>query len=106
MSQPPRGQRRSPEAVVRQRFFRSLLQAQRRERERLLHEVLEVRGLMPLLMKQRNGVPWTPQERQQLKERLHALSKLSPYLVVLALPGSLLMLPLLAWWLDRRRSRR
>jgi hypothetical protein len=25
--------------------------------------------------------------------------------VVLALPGGLLMLPALAWWLDRRRNR-
>ena len=30
------------------------------------------------------------------------LSNLSPYLVVLALPGSFVMLPALAWWLDRR----
>jgi hypothetical protein len=33
------------------------------------------------------------------------LSSISPYLLVLALPGSFLMLPALAWWLDRRRTR-
>jgi hypothetical protein len=33
------------------------------------------------------------------------LSTLSPYLVVLVMPGGLLALPALAWWLDRRRLR-
>jgi hypothetical protein len=41
-----------------------------------------------------------------LIETLRALSNLSPYLFTLALPGSVLMLPLLAWWLDRRRGQR
>jgi hypothetical protein len=33
------------------------------------------------------------------------LSRLSPYLVVVVMPGGFFMLPALAWWLDRRRSR-
>ena len=61
---------------------------------------------MPLLMKRRNGDRWTVAERQDLYGQLRALSHLSPYLVVLALPGSFLMLPALAWWLDRRRGLR
>jgi hypothetical protein len=36
---------------------------------------------------------------------LRTLSTISPYFVVLALPGGLLILPALAWWLDRRRNR-
>ena len=32
------------------------------------------------------------------------LSHISPYIAVMILPGSFLMLPLLAWWLDRRRK--
>jgi uncharacterized Tic20 family protein len=38
--------------------------------------------------------------------QLRAAAHLSPYLAVLILPGSFLLLPLLAWWLDRRRHRR
>jgi hypothetical protein len=36
---------------------------------------------------------------------MRRMSTISPYLVVLALPGSFLLLPVLAWWLDRRRNR-
>lgn len=83
-----------------------MLDAQTRERERILREVLQAKGLMPLLMKQRNGVHWTAEDRRDLKVRLNALSQISPYLVAMAVPGSMLMLPVLAWWLDRRRGRR
>ena len=61
---------------------------------------------MPLLMKQRNGNRWTADERRELKDHLNTLSQISPYLVALAVPGSMLMLPVLAWWLDRRRGKR
>jgi len=40
-----------------------------------------------------------------LQIHLRRLSNISPYLVVLALPGSFILLPALAWWLDRRRHR-
>ena len=76
-----------------------------REKRHLLNEILQVRGLMPLLMKQRNKGRWSTEDRAQLRVHLRRLSHLSPYLVVLALPGSFLLLPLLAWWLDRRRMR-
>lgn len=83
-----------------------MLEAQKRERTVVLAEFVKVRGLMPLLMKHRNGDVWTRAERIQLQEQLRALAHLSPYLVVLALPGSFAFLPLLAWWLDRRRHNR
>ena len=86
--------------------FRPMLAAQQRERDYVLREVLKVKGLMPLLMKQRNGQRWSVAERRELKDTLKALSNISPYLLTLALPGSVLMLPVLAWWLDRRRGRR
>ena len=38
--------------------------------------------------------------------QLRRLISICPYLIVLTLPGSLLMLPTLADWLDRRRNRR
>ena len=83
-----------------------MLAAQRRERDVILAEFVKVRGLMPLLMKRRNGDNWSRAERAELQEQLQALAHLSPYLVILMLPGSFAILPVLAWWLDRRRGRR
>jgi hypothetical protein len=85
--------------------YRSARELTAREKKHLLNEILQIRGLMPLLMKQRNKGKWTAEERAELRSHLRRLSNLSPYLVVLALPGSFLMLPALAWWLDRRRNR-
>ena len=65
-----------------------------------------MRGLMPLLMKQRNGYRWTEADRLEIRAQLRRLLSLSPYLIVFLLPGGLLMLPVLAWWLDRRRQQR
>lgn len=93
-------------APARAALMSRVLEAQRRERDLLLKEVLKARGLMPLLMKQRNGNRWTTGERAELKAQLGALSRISPYLVALAIPGSMLLVPALAWWLDRRRNRR
>jgi hypothetical protein len=92
------GQRSSPV------FLRPMLEAQARERHKLTGELVKVKGMMPLLMKHRNGGQWTVDERHELIEQLHALAYLSPYLVVLAMPGSFVALPVLAWWLDRRRQ--
>lgn len=111
----PRGSERKPAAAAfrpvaddspRPGLVNKLLEAQQRERRVILAEFIKVRGLMPLLMKHRNGDIWTRAERKQLHEQLRALAHLSPYLVILALPGSFAFLPLLAWWLDRRRHRR
>jgi hypothetical protein len=85
--------------------YRSARDLTAREKAHLLREILQIRGLMPLLMKQRNKGRWTPEDKEELRVHLRRLSDLSPYLVVLALPGSFLMLPALAWWLDRRRNR-
>lgn len=84
----------------------SWLQAQVRERNLLLKELGKVRGLIPLLMKPRNGERWREAERDELMSHLHAIAHLSPYLVILLLPGSFVALPALAWWLDRRRQLR
>jgi hypothetical protein len=76
------------------------------ERARLRAELMQVPGLFALLMKPRNGAPWTADERMLLRAQLHSLSHLSLYLALLVLPGTALILPLLAWWLDRRTHRR
>ncbi len=87
-------------------FIQRILEAQQRERHQITAHFVKVRGLMPLLMKRRNGGRWTSEERAELAHQLQALAHLSPYLVVLAMPGSFVALPMLAWWLDRRRLQR
>jgi hypothetical protein len=77
-----------------------------RERKYLLSELVQVKGLMPLLMKPRNKMNWSEADKQELLEHLHRLQHLSPYIAVFLLPGGMAMLPILAWWLDRRRGRR
>ena len=76
------------------------------EKAYLLEEMLQVKGLLPLLMKPRNGERWTAEDKVLLKDQLRRVSRLSHYLVVLLLPGGLLLLPVLSWWLDRRRNKR
>ena len=88
------------------RALRSLCGSIVREKRNLLSEVLAVKGLMPLLMKPRNKQRWTVEDKAELRVHLRRLSNISPYLVVLASPGSFIMLPALAWWLDRRRNRK
>ena len=70
------------------------------------NELSHARGLLPILMKRRNGEQWSKEERELLLRDLRALSNLSPYLVPILMPGGILMLPLLAWWIDRRRKGR
>lgn len=87
-------------------LWRRMLEAQQREKHQLVSELSQIRDFMPLLMKRRNGQRWTRAERLRLQAQLRAVAHLSPYLVVLALPGSFALIPVLAWWLDRRRGRR
>ena len=87
-------------------FIRSLRELTARERRFLIGEIVQVRGLMPLLMKPRNGQRWTREDKQELRTHLRRFSSISRYLVVLAMPGGIVLLPVLSWWLDRRRSRR
>jgi len=87
-------------------WWRQLLSSQRREVQRVLAELMATRGIMPLLMKARNGETWSPAEKEALLAHLRRMAHLSPYLIALLLPGSVLLLPLYAWWLDRRRLKR
>lgn len=93
-------------ALPRVSWWRLALASQRRETKRVTTELLAMRGLMPLLMKTRNGGQWTLAEREELLAHMRRLTDLSPYLLLLVLPGSALLLPLYAWWLDRRRGQR
>ena len=96
-------QARMPAAPV---WFSSMVAGNSREKSRLRLELAQIRGAVPLLMKQRNGGTWTPEDRMQLRQMLRSLSSVSPYLLIWAVPGSLLILPFLAWHLDTRRKHR
>lgn len=85
--------------------FKRMWELQESEKKYILAEVLQVKGLMPLLMKPRNKQKWTTEDRGELRQHMQRISRLSSYLVVIVLPGSFMLLPALAWWLDRRRSR-
>jgi hypothetical protein len=91
--------------VLTRRCVRALWSLQHRERMRLSSEMAEMRGLMPLLMKQRNGYRWTEVDRKRIGVHLRQLGAMSPYLILFITPGGFFALPLLAWWLDRRRLR-
>ena len=86
--------------------IRRLLAFAERERRMVLEELAKIRGLMPLLMKRRNRGEWSKEDLEELRVQLKRLRTLSPYLAALVLPGGFAALPLMAWWLDRRRSRR
>jgi hypothetical protein len=87
-------------------WFCSMLAGNSREQRRLRDELATMRGAWPLLMKQRRGGTWNAEEKQQLKAMVRSASSVSPYLFIWALPGSVLMLPFLAWYLDTRRKHR
>jgi hypothetical protein len=87
-------------------WFCSLLAGNQRERLRLRDELATMKGAWPLLMKQRRGGTWSLEEKQRLKAMVRSASSVSPYLFIWALPGSVLLLPFLAWYLDTRRKHR
>ena len=73
----------------------------------ILKEVLAVKGLMHLLMKNRNtGEKWTREEKTEIKIHLRNISKMVPVIIVFLLPMGSLFLPFLAEVLDRRENRR
>jgi hypothetical protein len=86
--------------------FCSFVASNTREKRRFRDELSQVRGTWPLLMKQRNGGKWTAEEKVELKSMMRSASSVSPYLFIWAIPGSMLLLPFLAWFLDRQRKRK
>ena len=57
-------------------------------------------------MKRRNHGPWSEQERAELVSHLRRPSDSRPIWRLSVLPGGFIILPVLAWWLDRRRMQR
>jgi hypothetical protein len=85
-------------------WFCSMVAGNSREKRRLRDELATIKGAWPLLMKQRNGGKWTREDKAQLKAMLRSASSVSPYLFIWAVPGSVVLLPFLAWYLDKRRK--
>jgi hypothetical protein len=87
-------------------WFSSMVAGNNREKNRVRTELGQIRGGLRLLVKQRRGERWSMEERHQIRQTLRAMHSVSPYLLIWALPGSVLILPFLAWHLDARRKRR
>ncbi len=87
-------------------WFCSFLASNTREKRRFRDELLQMKGAWPLLMKQRNGGTWTEDDKERLKGMVQSASSVSPYLFIWAIPGSMVLLPFLAWYLDWQRKRR
>ena len=83
-----------------------LASSQKRQAKDVVADIVRMRQLMPLLMKNRNGGRWTDEEKCELILQMRIISRVSPYLFFLLLPGSVLLLPIYARWLDRRRKPR
>jgi hypothetical protein len=76
-----------------------------RLRQVTLDEVAHVQGFMQLLMKQRNGVAWSEDDKAAIRNHLKHFARSLPYLVLFTLPGGTMLFPGLAWFLDRRKNR-
>jgi len=83
------------------RFLKGLIA---KNKEFILSQVLAVKDLMRLLMKNRNtGEKWTRDEIREIRVHLKHLAMLVPALIIFLLPGGSVLLPLLAEVLDRRK---
>ncbi len=75
-----------------------------RELSALAREVTLARGLLPLLARQREG-GWDAHDKAQLRSHLWRVLRISCCMVLLVLPGSFLLLPLIAAGRQWRRER-
>ena len=84
------------------RFLKRLIAT---NKELILSQVLAVKDLMRLLMKNRNtGEKWTRDEIREIRVHLKHLAMLVPALIIFLLPGGSVLLPILAEVLDRRKK--
>ena len=86
-------------------WFCSFLASNKRETRRFRDELAHMKGAWPLLMKERRGGKWTDEDKVRLQSMVRSASSVSPYLAIWAIPGSMALLPFLAWYLDRKRKR-
>lgn len=87
-------------------WFCSFLAGNSREKDRLRSEMAVMKGSVVWLVRQRRQGQWTAQERAHLRQVMRSASSVSPYLIIWVVPGSMLLLPFLAWFIDSRRKGR
>ena len=104
LSIPPRQQRIGRRTQRTPEWLGSFLAGNSREKNRFKREMATIRGSVVWLVRQRRQGQWTAHERAHLREVMRTASSVSPYLVIWVVPGSLLLLPFLAWFIDRRRK--
>ena len=85
-------------------WFSAFLAGNHREKTRLKRELATLRGSVVWLVRQRRQGNWTTHEREHLRSVMRSASSVSPYLLIWVVPGSLLLLPFLAWFIDHRRK--
>lgn len=87
-------------------WFCSFLAGNSREKSRLQREMATMKGSVVWLVQQRRQGNWDAVERARLRDVMRSASSVSPYLFIWVIPGSMLILPFMAWFLDRQRKRR
>ncbi|SFE13615.1 hypothetical protein [Paracidovorax konjaci] len=87
-------------------WFCAFLAGNQREQSRFRKELATMRGSVVWLLRQRRQGHWSADERERLRGVMRSASSVSPYLLVWAVPGSMLLLPFMAWFIDRRRTAR
>lgn len=87
-------------------WFCSFLAGNSREKSRLRREMATMKGSVVWLVQQRRQGTWSAEERAHLRDVMRSASSVSPYLFVWVIPGSMLLLPFMAWFLDKQRKRR
>lgn len=87
-------------------WFCAFLAGNQREQSRFRKELATMRGSVMWLLRQRRQGRWSAEERERLRGVMRSASSVSPYLLIWAVPGSLLLLPFMAWFIDRRRTAR
>lgn len=87
-------------------WFCSFLAGNSREKSRLRREIATMKGSVVWLVQQRRQGTWSAEERGHLRDVMRSASSVSPYLFIWVIPGSMLLLPFMAWFLDKQRKRR
>ena len=85
-------------------WFSAFLAGNHREKTRLKRELATLKGSVVWLVRQRRYGSWSTQERDHLRKIMRSASSVSPYLLIWVVPGSMLLLPFLAWFIDHRRK--
>lgn len=87
-------------------WFCAFLAGNTREKTRFRTELATMKGSVVWLVRQRRLGAWSAADREHLRSVMRSASSVSPYLVIWVVPGSLLVLPFMAWFIDRRRRQK